>query len=67
MKITILAAICALALTTAPAIAGNLSDPVVAPEVVAADAIANSSEQMQGMLALLTVALIIGASMGAGG
>jgi len=54
----------ALALATSPAIAGNLSDPVVAPEVVAAAAVESSSEEWQGMLALLTVALILTASMG---
>lgn len=65
MKNTFIASACVLALATTPVLAGNLSDPVVAPQVVIDDAIESSSDDMQGMLALLTIALILSASMGA--
>jgi hypothetical protein len=44
----------------APAVAGSLSDPVVEPEVIAEDSIENaSSDNIQGLLAMLTLVLII--------
>ncbi len=67
VKNLILASGCLLALAASPAVSGSLADPVVESRVVAADAVQNSNEDMHGMLALLTVALILGAAMGAGG
>ena len=61
MKNTVAAIIAAASLSlAAPASAGSLSDPVVTPEVVAADTIENaSSDNIQGLLAMLTLVLII--------
>lgn len=54
----------ALTLTSAPALAGSLSDPVVAPEVVAAAAVESSSDELQSMLALIALAVILTAAIG---
>ncbi len=61
MKKTITALVCAVSLSAAaPALAGSLSDPVVAPEVIVEETIqSSSSEKMQGLLAMLTIVLII--------
>lgn len=61
MKNTIAAilAMASFSLAT-PAFAGNLSDPVVTPEVIAEDTIENaSSDNIQGLIAMLTLVLII--------
>ena len=67
MKNLVLASGCMLAFAASPAVAGSLADPVLASEVVVADAVHSSNDDMHGMLALLTIALILGAAMGAGG
>lgn len=61
MKKTIAAFVCAASLSlAAPATAGSLSDPVVEPEVVVEDTMqSSSSDKMQGLLAALTVTLMI--------
>lgn len=61
MKNTIAAILSAASLSlAAPAVAGNLSDPVVTPDVVAEDTIENaSSDNIQGLLAMMTLVLII--------
>lgn len=47
----ILPVVALLALVGAdPALAGSLSDPVVAPEVVSADATASSPEKLDGLV-----------------
>ncbi|MFY9238120.1 MAG: hypothetical protein WAO78_04440 [Roseovarius sp.] len=53
-----------LAVASSPALAGNLADPIVAPEVVADAAVESSSDEWQGMIALLAVALILTGAMG---
>ncbi|QIE44411.1 hypothetical protein G5B38_02060 [Pseudohalocynthiibacter aestuariivivens] len=58
---------CVLFLAATPAVSGSLSDPIVTSEVVAEAAVQSSNGDVQGMIALLTVALILGAAMGAGG
>jgi len=47
-----------------PAMAGSLADPIVAPEVVAEAAVESSSDDWQGMIALLAVGLILAGAMG---
>jgi len=61
VKNTIAAFVCAASLSlAAPATAGSLSDPVVEPEVVVEDTTqSSSSADMQGLLAMLTVSLMI--------
>lgn len=61
MKNTIAAFVCAASLSfAAPALAGSLSDPVVEPEVIVEETVqSSSSEKIQGLLAALTVTLII--------
>lgn len=59
VKTTVLAMGMVMALLGAQASAGSLADPVVAPQVVAADAVANSNEEMHQMLALLTMTVIV--------
>jgi hypothetical protein len=61
VKNTIAAILAAASLSlAAPAVAGSLSDPVVTPEVIAEDTIENaSSDKIQGLLAMLTLVLII--------
>jgi len=61
VKKTITALLCAASLiTTTPALAGSLSDPVVAPEVIVEETIqSSSSEKLHGLLAALTIVLII--------
>ena len=63
MKTRLLAIGMAAALAGTTASAGSLADPIVAPQVVAADAIENSNKNMHEMLALLTVTLILTAVM----
>ena len=57
MKTTIFTTL-ALAALSGAAIAGGLSDPVVVPEVIAADAV-DSSDKIGGLVAFVTVLLII--------
>lgn len=57
MKSTI-AGFCILIALSGAAVAGGLSDPVVAPEVIAAEA-ASDSDKMGGLIAALAVILII--------
>jgi hypothetical protein len=57
MKTTI-AGFCILIALSGAAVAGGLSDPVVAPEVIAAEAAADS-DKMGGLIAALAVILII--------
>jgi len=61
VKNTVAAIFAAASLSlTAPAVAGSLSGPVVEPEVIAEDSIENaSSDNIQGLLAMLTLVLII--------
>ena len=60
-KIFLAAALAAL-LVAGTADAGSLSDPVVAPEVVAADTV-ESSANVEGLIAAVTViAIILGAA-----
>jgi len=61
VKNTVAAVLCAASLTlAAPATAGSLSDPVVEPEVVVEDTTqSSSSDDMQGLLAMLTVSLML--------
>ncbi|MEB8386191.1 hypothetical protein OO012_03030 [Rhodobacteraceae bacterium KMM 6894] len=59
MKPSLVGLTMAVSLFGAHASAGNLSDPAVSPQVVAADAIDHSSKNMQEMLALLTVTTIL--------
>jgi hypothetical protein len=59
MKFTLIGLIMAAALSGADASAGNLSTPVVSPQVVEADAIDNSSKNMQEMLAILTFTALL--------
>ncbi|MGQ3486071.1 hypothetical protein [Roseovarius pacificus] len=55
----------ALAAMTGAAMAGGLSDPVVAPEIVA-EAAVDSSEKAGGLIAAIALLLII-IGMGSGG
>lgn len=61
MKNTIAAFVCAASLSfAAPTFAGSLADPMVAPEVIVEDTTqSSSSDKMQGLLAMLTVTLMI--------
>jgi len=61
VKNTIAAIVCAASLSfAAPAVAGSLADPMVEPEVVVEDTTqSSSSENMQSLLAMLTVTLMI--------
>ncbi|MFO7770713.1 MAG: hypothetical protein R6V38_05095 [Roseovarius gahaiensis] len=57
MKTTVFTVL-ALAAFSGAAIASGLSDPVVAPEVIAADAV-DTSDKIGGLVAFVTVLLII--------
>lgn len=57
MKTTV-TSICILAALSGAALAGGLSDPVVAPDVVAAEAVAESGK-LGGLIAAIAVILII--------
>jgi hypothetical protein len=61
VKNTIAAFACVASLSfAAPGLAGNLSEPMMEPEVVVEDtAQSSSSEDMQSLLAALTVMLMI--------
>ena len=59
VKTTVLAIGMVMALLTSQAHAGSLADPIVAPQVVAADAVENSNKEMHEMLALLTMTVIV--------
>ena len=50
-----------------PALAGSLSDPVVAADIVAADAVDNSNAELQGMLAIIALGFILASAMGFAG
>lgn len=59
MKSSLIGLSVALSVLGGATSAGSLADPVVSPQVVAADAIDTSSKSMHEMLALLTVTLIL--------
>jgi hypothetical protein len=60
VKNSFAAALCAASLSlAAPAMAGSLSDPLVTPEVVAADTAESSPQANQGLIAALTVMMMI--------
>ena len=58
MNKTCATALLSLSLLTTPAFAGGLADPIVAPEVVAADATA-SSDALDSLVPALFVMLLI--------
>lgn len=62
MTKTVTAAIIGLSLLSAPALASGLADPVVAPEVVAADANASSGSLDSAMIALFAIMFILNAA-----
>ncbi|WP_397542965.1 hypothetical protein [Roseovarius salis] len=62
MNKTLIAVTFAAILVTGAAYAGTLSDPVVAPEVVVADAV-ESSSNVEGLIAAVAlIAIILGAA-----
>ena len=58
MKKMILAATAAAALATAPAMAGNYSEPVMEPAIIEAEAASSSANQAE-MVAISLTALIL--------
>lgn len=64
MKHLLIAATLAFVVTAEPSLAGALSDPIVEPSVVAEDAI-QSSEKLEGLLAVVAITLIILGAAGA--
>ncbi len=54
----------AVIVAASPALAGSLSDPVVAPEVVAADAIDTSGDSAQLIIPLMLLMIIVGIGYG---
>lgn len=63
MKKTLTAVVMLTVLAAGAAYAGSLSDPVVAPEVVMADAVDNASHAEMIIAALAVIAIILGPSL----
>lgn len=66
MKNTFTALACAASLTAVNAQAGDLTSPVVEPEIVAADTAAGSSSEAE-IIVLMTFLVIAGAAIASGG
>lgn len=60
MKHLAFAAACAVLVTASPSLAGSLSDPVVTPEVVAADTVDQSGDIAQVIIPLMLIMIIVG-------
>ena len=67
VKKSVLVLVCAASIAAMPALAGSLSDPVVAADIVAADAVDNSNAELQGMLAIIALGFILASAMGFAG
>jgi len=64
LKHSTIACCLAILLTTTPLFAGGLSDPVVTPEIIIADA-EQSSADLDGVMAMLAIMLALAVSGGA--
>ena len=59
MKTTILAAIAAASIAAAPAVAGNLSEPIMEPAIIEAEAASSSANETELVMFTLTALIFI--------